>query len=62
VKEFREDPIVRPHLNVWTEVQKWKKKCYGAPEKFKTIQKEVSKILQMMTTGATRRILPFYPA
>jgi len=64
--ELHGDPTVGPRPKIWTRGQKWKKCAKdGAPERLRcrTIQKEVSQILQRVSAGSARRILlPFYPA
>jgi len=59
-KEIRGDPTVGPRPMVWTNEESNMKEV--APERLRcgTIQ-EVSLILQLMSAGAARRILPFYP-
>jgi len=65
-EEDRSDPIVGTRPKVWTTVKNGRSSAKdGVPERLRceTIQKEVSKILQLMSAGAARRILfPLYPA
>jgi len=61
VEDLHEDPTVGPRPKVWIRGQNGRSSANdGAPERlrFRTIQEEVSQILQRVSACAARRILP----